>query len=270
MDTKVVTFGGDVAVEALAQYARQYDFRLLLVPQTFDARLTAPRLAARIDAGVVMNGLALGAEGGEIAVTASAFGGDTRVVYVLAGAARYVVGMSTSALVVEPAPTPTTPPVRDVGLGLGGVEEQVRIVAQPRRPARIEKPPFWSPAAQLGKDNPPGPGLADGSAVARRRVDRRQGTESRRAGRALEGHTPAALHRRQHQRQANTGRYAAAKTLVAINRDPDAAIFLRALRHRRLSQILPALVRAVKAGRVLSEAFRSRLACSRKPRTVRA
>ena len=37
-DDKLQSFGGDVAVAALAAYAREHDFRLLLVPQTFDAR----------------------------------------------------------------------------------------------------------------------------------------------------------------------------------------------------------------------------------------
>lgn len=257
VDPKLVTFGGDVAVEALAQYARQYDFRLLLVPQTFDARLTAPRLAARIDAGVVMNGLALGAEGGEIAVTASAFGGDTRVVYVLAGAARYVVGMSTSALVVEPAPTPTTPPVRDVGLDLGAVEERVQIVARSEASGpRIEEATILVAGGRgLGEKGnyrliqELAEALGGMAAASRPIVDEGWAEPARQVGLTGKITRPqlyiAAGISGASQHMVGC---AAAKTLVAINRDPDAAIF----RYARFGivgdclEILPALVRAVK------------------------
>jgi len=43
-DEQLQSFGGDVAVAALADYARRRDFRVLLVPQTFDAR---PRRGSR-------------------------------------------------------------------------------------------------------------------------------------------------------------------------------------------------------------------------------
>jgi electron transfer flavoprotein alpha subunit len=257
VDPKLVTFGGDVAVEALSQYARQYDFRLLLVPQTFDARVAAPRLAARIDAGVVMNGLALGAEGGEIAVTASAFGGDTRVVYVLAGAARYVVGMSTSALVVEPAATPTTPPVRDVALELGGVEERVQIVARSEASGpRIEEATILVAGGRgLGeKDNyrlvqELADALGGMAAASRPIVDEGWAEPARQVGLTGKITRPqlyiAAGISGASQHMVGC---AAAKTLVAINRDPDAAIF-RYARYGIVGdclEILPALVRAVK------------------------
>lgn len=257
VDPGLTTFGGDVAVEALAQYARQYDFRLLLVPQTFDARLTAPRLAARIDAGVVMNGLALGAEGGEIAVTASAFGGDTRVVYVLAGAPRYVVGMSTSALVVDPAPTATTPPVRDVGLDLGAVHERVRIVARSEAAGpRIEEATILVAGGRgLGeKDNyrlihELADALGGMAAASRPIVDEGWAEPARQVGLTGKITRPtlyiAAGISGASQHMVGC---AAAKTLVAINRDPDAAIF----RYARFGivgnclEILPELTRAVK------------------------
>jgi electron transfer flavoprotein alpha subunit len=54
-DAKLATFGPDAYVEALAQYCTQESPRALLFNQTFDARLVAPRLAARAAAGVVMN-----------------------------------------------------------------------------------------------------------------------------------------------------------------------------------------------------------------------
>jgi electron transfer flavoprotein alpha subunit len=256
-DAKLTTFGGDVAVAALAQYARQHDFRLLLVPQTFDARLTAPRLAARIDAGVVMNGIALAAEGGELAITASAFGGDTRVVYVLSGAPRYVVGMSTSALVAAPAPTASTPRVRDVAVDLGSVNERVQIVARSEASGpRIEDADIIVAGGRgLGsKENyrlvhDLAEALGGMAAASRPIVDEGWAEPARQVG--LTGKiTRPALYVAAGISGASQHMVgcAAAKTLVAINRDPDAAIF-RYARYGIVGdclEILPALVRAVK------------------------
>jgi electron transfer flavoprotein alpha subunit len=256
-DAKVTSFGGDVAVEALAQYAGQRDFRLLLVPQTFDARVTAPRLAARIDAGIVMNGLALGSDGGEIAVTASAFGGDTRVVYLLAGAARYVVGMSTSALAAEPAPAPPSPPVRDVALDLGAGHERVQVVARSETTGpRIEEATILVAGGRgLGDKanyrliHELADALGGMAAASRPIVDEGWAEPARQVGLTGKITRPqlyiAAGISGASQHMVGC---AAAKTLVAINRDPDAAIF----RYARFGivgdclEILPALTRAVK------------------------
>jgi len=256
-DSKLVSFAGDVAVEALAQYARQHELRLLLVPQTFEARTTAPRLAARIDAGVVMNGIAVGAESGEIAVTASAFGGDTRVVYVLSGASRYVVGVSTSALTAEAAPAPTTPAVRDVALDLGAIAERVQIVARSEAAGpRIEEADIIVAGGRgLGaKENyrlihELAEALGGMAAASRPIVDEGWAEPARQVG--LTGKiTRPALYIAAGISGASQHMVgcAAAKTLVAINRDPDAAIF-RYARYGIVGdclEILPALVRAVK------------------------
>ncbi len=257
VDAKLTTFGGDVAVEALAQYARQFDFRLLLIPQTFDARLTAPRLAARIDAGVVMNGLALGASEGEIAVTASAFGGDTRVVYVLAGASRYVVGMSTSALAVEPAPTATTPPVRDVALDLSGTVERIQVVTRSETSGpRIEEATILVAGGRGLGDKANyrlveelAAALGGMAAASRPIVDEGWAEPARQVGLTGKITRPqlyvAAGISGASQHMVGC---AAAKTLVAINRDPEAAIF-RYAKYGIVGdclEILPALTRAVK------------------------
>ena len=77
------TFRADVYVEALAQYCARYSPSALLFSQTFDVRLVAPRLAGRLGCGVVMNGVDLDVDsGGRLRVIASAYGGDTRAVYV--------------------------------------------------------------------------------------------------------------------------------------------------------------------------------------------
>ena len=256
-DAKLTTFGGDAYVEALAQYAQQHAFRLMLVAQTFDARVVAPRVAARIDAGVVMNGLAIAAEGGALAVTASAFGGDTRVVYELAGAERYVVGVATSALVAEPAARPTTPVVRDFGVDLGALDERICVVARSESAGpRIEEADILVAGGRgLGaKENyrlihELADALGGMAAASRPIVDEGWAESARQVG--LTGKiTRPALYIAAGISGASQHMVgcAAAKTLVAINRDPDAAIF-RYARYGIVGdclEILPELVRAVK------------------------
>ncbi len=91
-DAKLDSFQADPCVEALAQYCAQRSPKLMLFPQHLDSRLAAPRLAGRLGAAVVINGVDLEADAdGGIRITASAYGGDTRVVYELAGGALRVV-----------------------------------------------------------------------------------------------------------------------------------------------------------------------------------
>lgn len=256
-DPKLQSFGGDVAVAALTAYRQQHDFRLLLIPQTFDARLLAPRLAARIDAGVVMNGLGVTTEGEAITVTASAFGGDTRVVYALAGGGRFVVGVQTSALGVEPAATPATAIMRHCPVDLAAVDERVKVVA--RREAsgpRIEEADIIVAGGRgLGeKDNyrlihELADALGGMAAASRPIVDEGWAEPARQVGLTGKITRPtlyiAAGISGASQHMVGC---AAAKNLVAINRDGDAAIF----RYARFGivgdclQILPELTRVVK------------------------
>ncbi len=261
-DDTLQSFGGDVAVAALAEYARQHDFRLLLVPQTFDARVTAPRLAARIDAGVVMNGVALAVADGALAVTASAYGGDTRVVYALGGAGRFVVGVATSALAAEPAATPATAITRHCPVDLAGVDERVRVVARSETAGpRIEEADILVAGGRgLGeKENyrlvrELAEALGGMAAASRPIVDEGWAEPARQVGLTGKITRPtlyiAAGISGASQHMVGC---AAAKTLVAINRDPDAAIF----RYARFGivgdclEILPALTRALGGTRAV-------------------
>ncbi len=85
-DSRLEGFQPDAYLEALAQYCAREPLRLLLFSQTYGVRLVAPRLAGRLGSAVVMNGLDLDITGeGRLQVTASAYGGDTRAIYVLGG-----------------------------------------------------------------------------------------------------------------------------------------------------------------------------------------
>src|SRR5262245_20845214 len=73
------------------------------------------------------------ADGGRIRVTASAYGGDTRVVYELTNAACHVVALGANAVQPEPRPGGSpTPAVRDVRVDLGATEERIKVVARSR------------------------------------------------------------------------------------------------------------------------------------------
>lgn len=256
-DERLQSFGGDVAVAAIADYARQHDFTLMLVPQTFDARVLAPRVAARIDAGVVMNGLAVTVEGGALAVTASAYGGDTRVVYALAGDGRFVVGVATSALTAEPAPKAATAVTKHCMVDLSGVAERVQVVARSEAVGpRIEEADVIVAGGRgLGeKDNyrlvhELADALGGMAGASRPIVDEGWAEPARQVGLTGKITRPtlyiAAGISGASQHMVGC---AAAKTLVAINRDPDAAIF-RYARYGIVGdclEILPALTRAVK------------------------
>ena len=258
-DGKLERFQADVHVDALAQYCRAHAPRLLLVSQTHDARVLAPRLAGRVGAGVVMNGidLALG-EGGRLQVTASAYGGDTRVVYDLVGDSAFVVGVSTSVLLPEPlADGSGAASVRVVPVDLGGVQERVRVVARAvTEGPRIEDADIIV-AGGRGLGAPENYRLVTELAAAlggmagasRPIVDDGWTDPSRQVG--LTGRiTRPSLYiavgisgASQHMVGC-----AAAKTLVAINRDPEAAVF-RYARYGIVGdclEILPELIRVMK------------------------
>jgi electron transfer flavoprotein alpha subunit len=256
-DAGLEGFSPDASVEALAAYCRQEAPALVIFSQTPEARLVAPRLAGRLGAGVVMNTVAVaaGAEGA-LEATASAYGGDTRVVYELSGAPFYVVALAASALDPEPVPgDPTSPQCRTISPDLTGVEERIRVVEHARSegPRLEESDVIVSGGRGLG--SPENYKLIEQLAevlgglagASRPIVDEGWVDSSRQVG--LTGKiTRPALYlavgisgASQHMAGCS-----AARTIVAINRDPDAAIF-RYCRYGLVGdclEILPELIRA--------------------------
>mgnify|MGYP001828686402 CR=1 FL=1 len=259
-DPKLADFQPDPWVEALTQYCAEHPPKLLLFGQSFDARLVAPRLAGRLGAGVVMNGVDVDVgEGGRLEITASAYGGDTRVVYELAGVESCVVSLRANAIQPEPrAGEGSEPSLRDIQLNLGGVEERIRTIerAQTEGP-RLEDaeiivsggrglsaPADYELVEQLAK------ALGGMAGASRPLVDDGWVDSSRQVGLTGKITRPglyvAAGISGASQHMAGC---AAAKTIVAINRDPDAAIF-RYARYGIVGdclEILPELIRAAKA-----------------------
>ena len=80
-DAKLETFQADPYVAALASYCSTETPGAVLLHQTQEVRLTAPRLAGRLGTAVVMNGVAVESTGDGLSVTTTAFGGDTRAIY---------------------------------------------------------------------------------------------------------------------------------------------------------------------------------------------
>jgi electron transfer flavoprotein alpha subunit len=257
-DAKLAGFQPDICVEALAQYSKQHAPKLMLIPQTFDARLVAPRLAARAGAGVVMNALKVEVEGGAVKVTASAYGGDTRVVYEVTAAASCVVGVLADMLLAEaPAAGAAAPIVRQVPVTLAAVEERLRVVkkAHFEGPRLEEAQVIVAGGMGLGKkDNyhlieELAAALGGMAAASRPAVENGFADSSRQVG--LTGKiTRPALYIAAGISGASQHMVgcAAAKTIVAVNKEPDAAIF-RYARYGIVGdclEILPELIRAAK------------------------
>ena len=256
-DPKLEALAPDPVVEALTQYCREHAPRLVLFPQTFDVRLVAPRLAGRLGSAVVMNCVGVEIEDGQPVVTAAAYGGDTRAVYAIEGAGPCVLGVMPNAVEPTPAESPTSPTVRQIPVDLAGVEERTRIV----EPAHAEGPRLEEAeiivSGGRGLGSPENYKLVEelaaalgGMAAASRPiVDDGWVDSSRQVG--LTGKiTRPGLYiavgisgASQHMAGCS-----AARTVAAINRDPDAAIF-RYARYGIVGdciEILPELIRAVE------------------------
>jgi electron transfer flavoprotein alpha subunit len=264
-DSVVNTFRPDVYVEALAQYCAQHSPRAVLFTQTHESRLAAARLAGRLSCAVALNAMDLepGADG-RLLVTASAYGGDTRAVYELTGTPA-IVAIAANAVAAAPLDQPSAKPsVREIHAHLSGVVERIRVVA----PAQGQSGPRLEDAQVIvaggrGLGAPENfrlvqdlaEALGGMAAASRPIVDDGWIDSSRQVG--LTGKiTRPALYIAAGISGASQHMVgcAAAKTIVAINRDPEAAVF-RYARYGIVGdclEVLPELIRAAKARRAAS------------------
>ena len=259
-DPKAAAGQADGFVEALTQYCAERTPQLLLFSQGFDVRLVAPRLAGRLGSGIVMNAVDIEAsDDGKLSVTASAYGGDTRRVYQVSGDGPSVVSLLANALLPEPVEGAPSPAVTPIGVDLASVEERVRVIEA----ARTEGPRLEDAeiivAGGRGLASPDNYKLVEQLAEAlgglpgasRPLVDEGWVDSSRQVGLTGKITRPglyiAAGISGASQHMAGC---AAAKSIAAINTDPDAAIF-RYARYGVIGdclEILPELIRAAKQG----------------------
>ena len=254
-DPKLDPAGSDACVEAIAAYWAEHNPGTLIVHQTGEARVVAPRVAGRLGKAVVMNGISIEAVDSNYQITASAYGGDTRVIYEVGGGS--VLSFIANAAVPEPGDgAPVT--AESLAFDLSGVEERVQVV---------ERATFDGPRlddAEIIVSGGRGLGSADNyklieelaaalgglPGASRPIVDDGWVDSSHQVG--LTGRiTRANLYiavgisgASQHMAGCS-----AAGTIVAINRDADAAIFQYArygIQGDAL-KILPELVRAANA-----------------------
>lgn len=250
--------GPDVLVEALTQYCSTTRPALVLFNQTAASRLVAPRLASRLGAAVATNVFALQREGGVLQVSATAYGGDTRVTYRMPSATN-VVCLVPTTLAAEPVTAASEPTCNQVDVDLGAVEERFKVTSAPRPEGpRLED-------AEIIVSGGRGLGKADNLALVRDLAGALGGMwggsrpivddgwidSSRQVG--LTGKiTRPRLYvavgisgASQHMAGCS-----AAKTIVAINKDPDAAIFKYA-RYGIVGdclEVMPELIKAARGG----------------------
>jgi electron transfer flavoprotein alpha subunit len=257
-DVRVDAGEPDATVEALSQYCSQRSPRMLLFSQTFAVRLVAPRLGGRLGSPVVMNATGVDADSGKpIRITASAYGGDTQAVYEIQGDGMPIAAVLPSAVEPLPSASSTEPDVAVFEPDLTGVEERIRVV----EPAHSEGPRLEDAQTIVAGGRGLGTqenfrlveelaeALGGLPAASRPIVDDGWADPSRQVGLTGKIARPALYiaagisGASQHMAGCS-----ASKTIVAINSDPDAAIF-RYARYGIVGdclELLPELTRAIQ------------------------
>ena len=216
-----------------------------------------PRLAGRLGIPVVMNAYAITPEGGALNVTATAFGGDTHVVYQLAAPAN-VISVVTTTIAAEAAAIPSSPARRDIAADLSAINERFKVTAA----AKVEGPRLED--AQIIVSGGRGLGNAQNYELVKQLADAMGGmwggsrvivdegwiTSARQVGLTGKITRPglylAAGISGASQHMAGCS---AAKTIVAINKDPDASIY-RYARYGIVGdclEVLPELIKLARA-----------------------
>lgn len=255
-DPKLHTGLPDAFVEAFAQYCAEHDPRLVVFNQNFDTRVVAPCAAGRLSGGVVMNCVDVEATSGGLEATAAAFGGDTRMVYELDGSTTSIVALLANAVAPEPSPG-AAPVVNETAVDLSGVTERITvleaahaeglrledaeiIVAGGRGLGSQENFALVEELAEAlgGMAGASRPIVDDGWIDSSRQVGL-TGKITRPALYVAAGISGATQH---------IVGCSAAKTIVAVNTDPDAPIF-RYARYGIVgdcTEVLPELIRVAK------------------------
>jgi len=249
--------GPDRLVSALAGYCAQTSPTTILFNQTHEARLIAPRLAGRLGVPIVMNGFDLSASDGALHVTATAYGGDTHVVYDLREPVN-VVSLITTSIVAAAAETPSSPDVRAISVDVTDVKERFRVISAAKaEQRRLED-------ADVIVSGGRGLGKKENYQLVKDLAEALGGLAG--ASRAIvdDGWVDSSVQVGSTGKITRPGLYvaigisgasqhmagcSAAKTIVAVNSDPDASIY-RYARYGIVAdcvEVLPELIKAAKA-----------------------
>lgn len=257
-DPKLGTGLPDAFVEALSQYIERHDPRLVVFNQNFDTRLVAPCLAGRLGAGIVMNAVAIDATDGPLQVTAAAYGGDTRMVYELGDTKVGMVALLANAVAPVRVAAPNgAATIEDFIVDLSAVDERITVLEA----AHAEGPRLED--AEIIVAGGRGLGTAENFRLVEELADTLGGMAGASRPIVDDGWIGSA-----HQ-VGLTGKItrpalylaagisgatqhvvgcSAAKTIVAVNTDPDAPIF-RYARYgivEDCTEVLPELIRIAK------------------------
>lgn len=250
-------FKADTWVAALSQYCSHSQPAVLIFGQSFESRQLAPLLAGRLGCPIVMNVLDAGSDGnGGLRVTASAFGGDTHAEYLVSGKAPVILCLMPNAVNPEAATRAGHAAMTEFRPDLSGVSERVRVVspAQSTGPRLEDAQVIVAGGRGLGKAEnfalveDLAKALGGLAAASRPIVDDGWTDSSRQIGLTGKIARPvlyiAAGISGASQHMAGCS---AAKTIVAINSDPDAPIFRYASFGAigNCLEILPEMVRAL-------------------------
>lgn len=253
------TNASDSLVATIAAYCRTHAPQVVVAPQTTEMKTILPRVASRLDTGIVVNCVGASASKDRIEVVAATHGGDMRSTLQFTGPTPYFILFMpgpTEAAVPERQAVAAAPEFNSLA-PVQGIVERVRMIeaARPSGPRLEDAEVVVAGGRGLGSERnceliqELAEALGGMAGASRPAVDVGWMEATRQVG--LTGHiTKPRLYiavgisgASQHMAGCS-----GAKVIVAINRDKNAPIF----RHARygivadFEQILPALIRVAR------------------------
>lgn len=218
---------------ALARLATEVDATTVLLASTFENKEIAAHLAFALDAGLVVDAVAIGLEDGRVVTTQQAFAAT----WTLSAAVvrpRAVVTMSSNAVRAVPADVGVRPPVR-LHDAAAAADPRVRVVTRTPRPSSGRPDVGEAQVVVVGGRGTEGDfapvielAAALGGAVGATRDATDEGWIAREA---MVGQTGVSISPRLYVGVGvsgavhHRGGMQASGTIVAVNSDPDAPIF---------------------------------------------
>ncbi len=247
----------DARVAVCAGYCRAKTPDLMLFNQTVEGRVVAARVAGRLGLPVLANVVALSSADGGLKAEANAYGGDTRAEYTLS-APRNVLSVITTGLVARKAAAAGQVDTARVAVDVGAAVPGFEVVSAPKvQEQRLED-------AEIIVSGGRGLGRQENFELVKQMADALGGMWGGSRAIVDDGWIDSSRQVGLTGKITRPGLYiavgisgasqhmagcSAAKTIIAINKDPDASIF----RYARFGvvgdcvELLPELIRAAKA-----------------------